>query len=157
MQVGNGYGGFTRNFISRNPNHLAVRIGVALAASQFSLPCTHLAIVVRHGFLILILHHVLFSHFVFLSSSYVTLLCTPFLSSCFPLSSWFFLFFHYANKCGSWTCVMASKCVCGWSSMSLVTWKPLANPMSILLVPGCNVWPMKSWWKIWSIHKERFG
>ena len=48
-----------------------------------SLPRTHLALVVRHGFLILILHLVCFSHFSFLSSGFVSLLCMPFLSSCF--------------------------------------------------------------------------
>jgi len=45
---------FTGNFISHNPNHLAIMIGVGLVSSQFPF----LALIFYHGFLIL--HHVSF-------------------------------------------------------------------------------------------------
>lgn len=101
-------------------------------------------------------HYVFFSHFSFLSSSFVYMLCTHFLILFFP----FVLGFPF---------VLAMKIMCCpilYSSFSINMWlnlksfmtvQHLGNPVSIFSVLSCKFWLMKPGWKIQTICKGSCG
>lgn len=96
-----------------------------------------------------------FSHFSFLSSGFVYLLCTYFFVF-FSLSCWVFLLFLYVNKC------FPILCYGFWISMwlnlkILVTLQKLSSFMFVFSMLGCKFWSMKPGRKIKSICKGRFG